>query len=1158
MTQHSFIPLHVHSAFSLSEGAIKIPDLIEACHHLSMPAVALTDTGNLFGAMEFSLACQKKGIQPIIGAQMRLLVEELEDENQPIHHTELSHVVLLVQNQEGYQNLLKHVSQSYLRTDRTKLPHITWQELKNHNSGLILLTGGKGGPVNVFIEKKKIEQTQNLLKNLQAIFDDRLYIELARFHEPFEAILEETLLDLAYKLSLPLVATNQAFFLSESLYEAHDALLCIAEGKQVTDTNRRRVTPHHHLKSPQVMKELFQDLPEALANTVIIAKRCAFMVETVAPVLPSFPCQRPEKEELRAQVQEGLKKRLENQVLHQDMSPSQQQETIALYQQRLDYEYEIIERMGFSGYYLIVADFIKWAKANDIPVGPGRGSGAGSLVAWSLTITDIDPIRFGLLFERFLNPERVSMPDFDVDFCQERRDEVIEYVSQRYGKDHVAQIITFGKLQSKMVVRDVGRVLGMPYGQVDRISKLIPHNPANPISLKEAIAQESQLQAMINDDPQVAKLMTIGQQLEGLYRHASTHAAGIVISKEPLEKVVPLYHDGESALPATQFHMKHVELAGLVKFDFLGLKTLTVIQKTIFLLRGRSIHLDISKIPLDDAATFALLQRVEAVGIFQVESAGMREVMRRLHPQRFEELIALVALYRPGPMDDIPRYLACKHGEEKVYYAHPLIELILKETFGVMVYQEQVMQIAQVLAGYSLGQADLLRRAMGKKIKSEMDAQADLFIKGAMEKGVPKEVARKVFEQAAKFAGYGFNKCHSAPYALIAYQTAYLKANYPVEFMAALMISDMHNTDKIMIFREEVQRLGIDLLAPDINASYPEFHVEQTPDGSFAVRYALAAIKGVGMASMQEVIKEREGAGPYKSIADFIERLDSKVINRRTLEKLIAAGAFDPLHPNRAALMVSVEDMLKYAKEYKEKAISNQGTLFKASGGASIQAPPLREVSEWPHLQKLDQEFQAMGFYFSAHPLAAYGSYLGSLGLTPSSQLYDFFQRNEGSTVALAGVILVKKERVSKKGSRYAFVQFSDQSGIFEVTFFSELLAQYQLELEPGRMFYLKVSGKVEEDSLRLTVHEAQLLEEKLQSNRRQLVLTVREGKALPSVRDILQPLPKGRTQVRLRLLSKPCPVLLRLPYELSISQETCDNLTQIPGVIFEEEKQAN
>jgi DNA polymerase-3 subunit alpha len=706
--------------------------------------------------------------------------------------------------------------------------------------------------------------------------------------------------------------------------------------------------------------------------------------------------------------------------------------------------------MGFAGYFLIVSDFIKWSKANGISVGPGRGSGAGSVVAWSLLITDLDPIRFGLLFERFLNPERVSMPDFDIDFCQERRDEVIHYVQNKYGADRVAQIITFGKLQARAVLRDVGRVLGMPYGYVDKICKLVPNNPANPVTLGQAIEGEPQLQQMRNNDPSVAQLMDMALKLEGLYRNASTHAAGVVIGDRPLVDLVPLYRDPDAALPATQFNMKTVETAGLVKFDFLGLKTLDVLQQTVELLKARGIDLDLAHLPLDDAKSYVLMARGDTTGVFQLESSGMRDVLRRLRPNRFDEIIALVALYRPGPMDNIPKFIKSKNGEEAVDYLHPKLQPILEDTFGIMIYQEQVMQAAQILAGYSLGAADLLRRAMGKKKASEMAAQRANFIKGAMKNGVDENQAGMIFDQIDKFAGYGFNKSHAAAYALIAYQTAYVKANHPVEFFAAAMNFELGDTDKLNVFRQELVRHRIALLPPDINKSYPLFAVEMLEDGKApAIRYALAAIKGVGDAAMRAVIKAREEGGAFKDLFDFAGRLDSRVINRKQMENLAAAGAFDSLNRNRAQVMAAIDLLLKHSQQAGSERSSGQTNMF--GGDAKTATPALPQARAWDDLTRLQHEFQALGFYLSAHPLDNYRAVLDRMGVTPAGLVSQRMRTMGPNRFKLAGVIVGKQERTAKSGNKFAFVQLSDGSGAFEITVFSELLASRRDLLEAGQ-----------------------------------------------------------------------------------------------------------
>jgi DNA polymerase-3 subunit alpha len=899
----NFVHLRVHSTYSLAEGAIKIPPLIDRCKTMHMDAVAVTDTCNLFGAMEFSLKAEKEGVQPIIGCQLHVAVHRDDPRHQQMHlhlnRIATDQLTLLVQNEEGYINLLRLVSESWRNAKAMGKAHICFEDLELGTKGLIALSGGYQGGVGQLLVDKHHEAARNYLSRLEALFPDRLYIELSRLGYPQEQAIEEDLIHLAYERNLPLVATNEAFFLDPDMHEAHDALLCIADSVVMNQEERRQVTANSRFKSTQEMVALFEDLPEAIMNTQAIAQRCGFMVYTRDPILPAFPTEKGDIQELRDQAEEGLRDRLEHQVFLSTTTKEEKAHLTEHYFKRLRSELDVIISMGFAGYFLIVADFIKWAKKENIPVGPGRGSGAGSLVAWCLTITGIDPIRFNLIFERFLNPERVSMPDFDIDFCQDRRDEVIEYVSRRYGADRVAQIITFGKMQARAVLRDVGRVLQMPLGLVDRICKMIPNNPATPVTLQEALDQDTELRQVVKKEQGVYHLFDLAKKLEGLYRHASTHAAGVVIGDRPLQELVALYYDPRSELPATQFNMKDVEKAGLVKFDFLGLKTLTVIQRTIDVLAERGVIINLETMPLDDPETFALLNRCETVGVFQFESTGMVDVLRRLRPSLFDELIALAALYRPGPMDDIPRYLACKHGQEKVQYLHPLLEPILRETFGVMVYQEQVMMIAQVLAGYSLGGADLLRRAMGKKIASEMEAQRKIFVDGCIAKGILEPIASQIFEQAAKFASYGFNKSHSAPYALIAYQTAFLKANYPLEFMASVMTLDISDTDKLNIYRQELDKMNVPIFPPDVNKSEAVFSVEE---GQAGIRYGLAAIKNIGAAAMECIVEERVKKGPYKDIWDFFLRADSKALNKRQVENLIVSGAFDSLHANRREL----------------------------------------------------------------------------------------------------------------------------------------------------------------------------------------------------------------------------------------------------------------
>lgn len=1040
----SFVHLRVHSAYSLAEGAIPVKDLIKRAKLNHMDAAAITDTNNMFGALEFALAAKKEGIQPIIGAQVTM-----EDGCQ---------IVLLCKSQQGYLNLSKIVSDTYMEGGGGKDFNATYDKLAENNSDLICLSGGP--------HKGVVDPAR--LSFLKTLFGDRFYIELQRHDMPEEDTNEPALMEFAYAHDVPLVATNDCYFLDPSMHEAHDALLCIAEGRYISEADRRRVTKHHFFKSGEDMEKMFADVPEAILNTQVIAERCAFLLKSISPILPPFksPSGLSEVEELRKQAKEGLQWRLDNYVQDGDHKP---------YWERLDFELNVIEGMGFPGYFLICSDFIKWAKDHGIPVGPGRGSGAGSVVAWSLKITDLDPLQFNLLFERFLNPERVSMPDFDVDFCQDRRDEVIRYVQQKYGHQMVAQIITFGKLQARNTVRDVGRVLQMPYGQVDRLAKMIPNNPANPITLGEALEQDADLRAERDKEEISIKLIDVALKLEGLYRHASTHAAGVVIGDRPLYQLCPVYRDPRSDMPVTQFNMKYVESAGLVKFDFLGLKTLTVIQKALQYIKQTSgKEYDILKIPLDDERTYQMLSKGDATGVFQLESTGMKDVLRKMKPNRFEDIIALVALYRPGPMDNIPRYIATKAGKEEADYLHPKLQPMLEETYGIMIYQEQVMQAAQILAGYSLGNADLLRRAMGKKIKEEMDKERGKFVEGsARVSQVPQEQAEAIFEQIEKFAGYGFNKSHAAAYALVAYQTAWLKANYPVEFMAASMTLDYGNTDKLAIFKQECDRMGIEILTPDINKSDAMFTVEEGK-----IRYALAALKGVGEGAMQRIVEVRNEKGPYASLADFINRLDAKSMNRRQFEQLVSAGAFDSLHKNRAQLHGATEMLLRHAQSQAAEREVGQVSLFGGADDVASDLPPLPSVMEWDPLERLGFEFTAVGFYLSAHPLDGRREQLARMNIIPVAEVIDALRHRNSSRVQLAGILLKKQERIAKSGNKFAFLQISDPSGVFEVMIFSETLARTRGFLEPGASLLVTADAEVNEDQLRLTGQDVKPLDQ--------------------------------------------------------------------------------
>jgi DNA polymerase-3 subunit alpha len=1139
-----FVHLRIHTAYSLSAGAIRPKELVDLCKAERMPAVAVTDTGNLFGALEIATTCAAAGIQPIIGCEIAIERDGAPQASRPGRGLAApDRIVLLAQNEAGYCNLLDLVSRSYLagETPPTE-PAITHADLAQAGEGLICLTGGPKGPVGRLVAEGQAEAAETALTRLMNLFPQRLYVELMRHGASEEGRTEPGLVELAYRYDLPLVATNDAYFPDREFYEAHDALLCVAETTVVADQERKRLTPHHFFRSAAEMRELFSDLPEACDNTIVIARRCAFFPRPHQPILPAFPMADGLDEEtaLRRAAQAGLEERLGRAAIVGAATD--------LYRERLEFELGTIIRMGFAGYFLIVADIVQWAKREGIPVGPGRGSGAGSVVAWALTITDLDPLRFGLLFERFLNPERVSMPDFDIDFCQDRRDEIIRYVQQKYGRDRVAQIITFGKLQARAVLRDVGRVLGVPYGQVDRLCKLVPNNPAHPVTLEEAIAREPALQQQRDTDETVARLMAIALKLEGLYRHASTHAAGVVIGDRPLSDLVPLYRDPRSDIPVTQFNMKWVELAGLVKFDFLGLKTLTVLARTRELLAARGVALDLENLPLDDRGAYELLARGETVGMFQLEGAGVRDMLKKLRPDCFEDIIAVVSLYRPGPMENIPRYIAVKHGEERADYLHPALEGILKETHGIMIYQEQVMQIAQVLAGYSLGNADLLRRAMGKKIPAEMEAQRQLFIEGAAARGVDAGLADHIFNQMAKFAGYGFNKSHAAAYALIAYQTAYLKANYPVEFLAALMTLDLGNTDKLNVFRQELDRLGIPLLPPDINRSEVNFAVEAGPKP--AIRYALAAVKGIGAQAMAEIVAERARGCRFKDLVDFARRVDTRSFNRRQFENLAKAGAFDSLNPKRAQTFAAAEQLLRQASLAAEERESRQESLFGQLDPSFAPRPALPLVEEWPPVERLQHEFAAIGFYLSSHPLDPCGKSLERAGVIRFADLPAGLAANDSIRFKLAGVVLGKKERSSARGNRFAFVQMSDPSGIFEVTLFSEMLSEARGLLDAGEPLVVTVDVRSEEESLRLTAQKIEQLDAIVADAAAGLRVFVDEVQALPSLKGVIAREAGGRGRVTVVLDLPSREVEIAIPGGFKVDPRTLAAVKSLPGIV--------
>jgi DNA polymerase-3 subunit alpha len=1142
-----FVHLRVRSAYSLLEGAIKAEAIGKLAVSAGMPAAALTDRANLFGALEYSVATKDVGVQPIIGCALPVTGI---GEGPPERWARTPTVVLLVQNQAGYLNLMALSSSAYMDIGATDEPGVPWSRIVERSEGLILLSGGTDGPIDPLMAAGRPAEAQAALAEMHRVFADRFYIELHRHGMASQALAEPGLVAWAYDNDVPLVATNDVYFAKSSLYEAHDALLCIADGAFTGQEERRRVSAEHWFKPAADMRRLFADLPEACDNTIDIARRCAFMVEKRDPILPSFPTVggRSEPEEMAAQAREGLRARMSVlELAGQSLAAPEQ-----AYWDRLDLEIGVISQMGFPGYFLIVSDFIKWAKANGIPVGPGRGSGAGSLVAWSLTITDLDPLRYGLLFERFLNPERISMPDFDVDFCQDRRGEVITYVQEKYGVDRVAQIITFGTLQARAVLRDVGRVMQLPLGLVDRLAKMIPNNPAAPTTLAKAVEIEPRLQQAKADDPSVAHLLEIALQLEGLYRNASTHAAGIVISDRPLTELTPLYQDPRSDLPATQFNMKWVESAGLVKFDFLGLKTLTVLDRTVKHMRKRGAGIELELLPLDDAPTYDLMAQGQTVGMFQLEGQGMRDTLRKLRPGALEDITALISLYRPGPMDSIDDYVDCKMGRKPLDVLHPLLAPVLTETYGVIVYQEQVMQIARILAGYSLGEADLLRRAMGKKKKEEMDLQRARFNSGAAEREIPAAQADMIFDLMAKFAGYGFNKCHAAPYALIAYQTGWLKANAPVEFFAASMSLDISNTDKLAVFYQDARRMKVAIRPPDVNRSGADFEVE---DGE--VLYALGAVRNVGLQAMEHLVAVREEGGRFRDLFDFVERVDPRQVNKRALENLARAGAFDSLHPNRAQILAAADQLMAYGNSVAAERASSQITLF---GGEHAEAarPRLARCDAFGETEKLDEELAADGFYLTGHPLEAM---MDVLRRKRTTLFTDAIAQAEAGAQAfrMAGVVRRRQERASaRNGDKFAFVSLSDPTGEYEVMYPPESLRKCRDALEPGKSVIIKVRAKCTDGEVRFFGDDAAPLEQAIEAMAATLRVHLAPGAAdMEGLRARLKPAgspDRGGEIILVAGLDAGREVELKLPGRFALDSALRGALKTAPGVAYLEE----
>ena len=1143
-----FVPLRIFSAYTMLEGAIDPKAIATRARASGFPAAAITDRNGLYGAMAFSEAAKKAGVQPIIGTMLGVARPGSAEGKPPT----IDWLPLYAQDEAGYDNLCALVSAAHLDRPQHEDAHVPIEALVGRSDGLIALTGSGEGAIARLLAEGQQEAAERYLARLEQIFPGRLYIELARRNDAIEEVAEGALVDLAYARDLPLVATNPACFAEPDFHPAHDAMLCIASSSYLESTDRPRSSPDSWIKPAETMQALFADLPEAIANTLVVAQRCAVAAPSRKPILPSLAGDREaEAEMLRRDAISGLEARLDKLAMPEaDRAP---------YRERLRFEVDVIIQMGFPGYFLIVADFIKWAKEQGIPVGPGRGSGAGSVVAWALTITDLDPLQLGLLFERFLNPERVSMPDFDIDFCETRRGEVISYVQKKYGSDHVAQIITFGRLKARAVLKDTGRVLQMSYGHVDRLAKLVPNHPTDPWTLDRALNGVSELAAEYKSDKQVKHLLDLAMKLEGLPRHSSTHAAGVVIGDRPLDQLVPLYRDPRSDFPVTQFDMKYVEGAGLVKFDFLGLKTLSVLQKAVDMLALRGISLDLLSLQLDDPAVYALLQKGDTVGVFQLESEGMRRTLAAVRPTNFGDIIALVSLYRPGPMDNIPMFGDRKNGRAPIEYPHPLLEGILSETYGIFVYQEQVMQAAQILAGYSLGEADLLRRAMGKKIKAEMDAQRQRFVEGCANQQIGSQKANDLFDLIDKFAGYGFNKSHAAAYALLAYQTAWLKAHHKPEFFAASMCYDISLTDKLGVWADDMRRSGVTLLPPDVNASEAEYSVE---DG--AVRYALGALKGVGEKAMEQLVEERRANGPFKSLDDLADRIDPRLINRRQLESLAGAGAFDTIVPDRAAVFAAAETILAHAASAHDARTSGQGGLFGGEGSSGAAPIRMPKDARWSVAERMTAEKESFGFYFSAHPTDRYRHVARSEGVRSFDQLAQMGVSSEPDrdergrpvprkTMRMAALVEEARWRTSARGNRYLLATCSDASGQFIASSFDEGASEaMEAAARSGACLLLEVEAdkRPGEETPRITVRGAKPLDGLSSNARLHAEIEIGGAEALAPLAQLLGEATGGRGEVIVSVPTERGPARLRIGRDYRLDSETVEALERLPGVI--------
>ena len=1098
--KENFNHLKIHSQYSICEGAIKIDELKDYTKENKIKAIALCDSENLCGALEFAEKLSKVGTQPIIGSQINFKIDDT-----------IGLLPLFALNENGYKRIIELSSLSYLKNDNLSDPHLIFDELLNKTDGIALFSGTTNGLFGQLFNKGKFNEIQEIYAKLKSKYEDRFYIEIQRHGDQNEIEFEKFNLSNSLNLEIPLIATNEVYYLDKNMHEAHDALICIKNKTYINEKNRIKYTNQHYLKNNSEMSELFADLPEALENNYNFPYRCSFRPLSSKPILPNISSNEGENadEILKRNSLEGLKEKFEK-IFKVQNKQTDSNEIYLQYKDRLDHELDIIIEMKYASYFLIVSDYIKWAKENDIPVGPGRGSGAGSLVAWCLSITDVDPIKFNLIFERFLNPDRISMPDFDIDFCEEKRDLVFEYLTKKY-KDSVAHIITFGKLKARMVIRDVGRVLGLSYGFVDSISKMIPFDPSRPQNLTECIAGEPRLQKLINEDNRVKKLTDLSLKLEGLNRNVATHAAGVVIADKKLTEIVPLYKDisANLLLPSTQFDMYSAENAGLIKFDFLGLKTLTVINNTQKLIRKKNKDFNIENINFDDQKVFELLSSGKTVGLFQVESAGMREALIQMKPNHIEDIIALVALYRPGPMSNIPTYNDCKHGKQEPDYLHPLLEEILKPTYGVIIYQEQVMQIAQKLSGFTAGQADILRRAMGKKKRAELERQKQSFIAGAVNNGISKDVAAGIFLKIEPFAEYGFNKSHAAAYAIISYQTAFLKTYYPKEFIAASMTMDISNQNKLSEFYEELKRLDVNIIRPDINECFADF---KTDDEKFY--YALGGIKAVGFEAVSNIVEERVKNGKFNSITDFLNRINPKDINKLQLEGLVKAGAFDKLNINRQSLFNSIPNLITKSKNIFENKSANQIDLFGENENQENEI--LSNTEDWKFEERLSKEFEAVGFFISDHPLNQYKEVFNDYDIID----YQSFNTDENLKDSnIAATLLKIQERKTAKGNAYAVLKLTDLNSVFELFIFSDTLQLNREILKEGSSLILTLIKSISDGEnrfRRINVQKIASLKDLLNKPIEEVTFNL---KSLQELSEISKFLPKsGDTLIKIKL----------------------------------------